>query len=112
MKEDLLKKMTGLEHDLNTMTEKFDSTLSQNKILSNRIESQTQQMAELENENLQQKEKLSWLNIEQESSTLVKKKMGDMIQEKKQLAYERGILQTNVKQLKDQNHELQTCLVS
>ncbi|XP_066929124.1 coiled-coil domain-containing protein 150-like [Clytia hemisphaerica] len=110
MKEDLMKKLSGLEHDRNTMTEKFESILNENRTLSNRFESQTQKIAELENANLQQKEKLSWMNIEQESSSLVKKKMTDMIQEKKQLAYERGILQTNVKQLKDKNHELQTCL--
>ena len=101
MKEQLSQKTNAMELNINQLTERMESMHNEKQLLSNQLKSLHDKIAELVNENLQQKEKISWMTVTNESNGMIKNKMDEMGAEKKQLAYEKGILQTHLKKLKE-----------
>lgn len=112
MKENLLQKTNAMELNVNQLTERLKSMHDEKQLLSNQLQSLQEKVAELANENLQQKERISWMNITNESNSMIKNKMDEMVAEKKQLAYEKGILQTHLNKLKGEFTQLQHSVVS
>ena len=112
MKEQLSQKMFATETDNNTLKEQTESVHNEYQLLSSQFESLQTQVTALENENLQQKEKISWMNVNNESNNLIKKKIEEMSAEKKQLAYDKGVLQTSINKLEEKLSQLSDCMVS
>ena len=112
MKEQLSQKTNAMELNINQLTERMESMHNEKQLLSNQLKSLHDKIAELVNENLQQKEKISWMTVTNESNGMIKNKMDEMGAEKKQLAYEKGILQTHLKKLKEEFSQLQESVVS
>jgi len=102
MKEELLNTVCDVEQKLKTVTD--ERTKLERKCTE--ISSLKEDIQKLETDNSELNEKLSWMSVNQESQNLFKKKMEDMLIQKKHLAYEKGALQTEVKRLQEDIEEL------
>ena len=112
MKEQLSRKANEMEIDINQFKEKIEAVHNEKKLLLNKLESLQIRIVVLENENLKLKEKISWMAVTNESNCMIKKKMDEIVADKKQLAYEKGVLQTHLQKLKEELSGLQDCVVS
>jgi len=102
MKEELLNTVCDVEQKLKMVTD--ERTKLERKCTE--ISSLKEVIQKLETDKSELNEKLSWMSVNQESQNLFKKKMEDMLIQKKHLAYEKGALQSEVKRLQEDIEEL------